>query len=60
MSIYTDIKEQPKKAAEVVGSTPTRFIFINLVEYGIGLRLILTIVGQKASNANRALFHITR
>ena len=45
MSIYTDIKEQPKKAAEVVGSTPTRSNFINLVEYGIDLRLILTIVG---------------
>jgi hypothetical protein len=31
--------------AEVVGSTPTQSIFINLVEYGIDLRLILTIVG---------------
>jgi hypothetical protein len=32
--------------AEVVGSTPTRSTIINLVEYGIVLCMILTIVGQ--------------
>jgi hypothetical protein len=32
--------------AEVVGSTPTRSTFINLLEYGIVLNSILTIVGQ--------------
>ena len=31
--------------AEVVGSTPTQFIFINLVKYGVVLSLFLTIVG---------------
>jgi hypothetical protein len=33
-------------AAEVVGSNPTRSIFINLVNYGIVLSSLLTIVGQ--------------
>jgi hypothetical protein len=31
----------PLKKAEVVGSTPTQSIFINLVEYGIELSLFL-------------------
>jgi hypothetical protein len=35
--------------AEVVGSNPTRFHFFLLYNYGIVLRLILTSVGQKAS-----------
>jgi len=39
-----------------VGSTPTQSIILNLVEYGIVLSSILTIVGQKISNANRAFF----
>ena len=60
MSLTRTGKKREDRAAEVVGSTPTQSIFINLVEYGIDLRLILTIVGQGASNANRALFHITR
>jgi hypothetical protein len=29
-----------------VGSTPTRSLFIHLVDYGIELNSILTIVGQ--------------
>jgi hypothetical protein len=33
--------------AEVVGSNPTRSIFINLVNYGIVLSLILVFAGQK-------------
>ncbi|MFL6418430.1 MAG: hypothetical protein ACJ71P_03300 [Nitrososphaeraceae archaeon] len=33
--------------AEVVGSNPTRSISFILVDYGIVLRLILIIVGQK-------------
>ena len=32
--------------AEVVGSNPTRFIFINLVKYGIKLSLFLMVVEQ--------------
>jgi hypothetical protein len=35
-----------KRAAEVVGSNPTRSIFINLVKYGIKLSLFSVIVGQ--------------
>jgi len=31
--------------AEVVGSTPTRSTFINMVKYGIKLRLILVPLG---------------
>ena len=34
------------KVAEVVGSTPTLFTFISLVNYGIALGSVLTIVGQ--------------
>jgi len=36
-------------AEVVVGSTPTRSIFINLVNYGIELDLIWEGVGQKPS-----------
>jgi hypothetical protein len=36
-----------------VGSTPTRSIFITLVKYGIVLRSLLTIVGQKAMTENQ-------
>ena len=39
------------KLAEVVGSNPaTQSIFITLVNYGILLNLILTIVGQTLAN----------
>jgi hypothetical protein len=35
-----------RKLAEVVGSTSTRSIFITLVNYGIVLNSVLTVVGQ--------------
>jgi hypothetical protein len=35
-----------EKLAEVVGSTPTRSIIINLVDYGIELSLFWKVVGQ--------------
>jgi hypothetical protein len=41
------IPELVVAATEVVGSTPTRSTFINPVNYGIGLGLILTTVGQQ-------------
>jgi hypothetical protein len=34
--------------AEVVGSTPTLSIFINLADYGIEMRLFQVIVGQNS------------
>ena len=36
--------------AEVVGSNPTRSIFINLVNYGIELRLFWVVVDKTSSN----------
>jgi hypothetical protein len=35
-----------KTGAEVVGSNPTRSIFVNLVEYVIDSRLFQIVVGQ--------------
>jgi hypothetical protein len=35
-----------EKLAEVVGSTPTKSTFINLVKYGIKINTNFTIVGQ--------------
>jgi hypothetical protein len=46
VSLTRTRKKREDTAAEVVGSTPTRSTFINLVKYGIVLSLILTIVGQ--------------
>ncbi|MDQ3968213.1 MAG: hypothetical protein M3275_07450 [Thermoproteota archaeon] len=51
LALYIIDRQQPKNsttAAEVVSSNPTRSTFINLVEYGIKLRVVLVIVGQKA------------
>ena len=38
----------PVGIAEVVGSNPTRSIFINLVEYGIELSLIWEVVDKRS------------
>jgi hypothetical protein len=41
-ALYIKGRQQPKRAAtpaEVVGSNPTSFIFVDLVYYGIELRL---------------------
>jgi hypothetical protein len=46
--VISEVKQKKGEdiAAEVVGSNPTRSIFINLVKYGIELNSILTNVGQ--------------
>ena len=47
--------------AEVVGSNPTRFIFINLVKYGIKLSLFLMVVEQNHTLASQIFiqcFHL--
>ncbi len=49
--LIVDRKSDPRKLAKVVGSTPTRSIFINMVNYGISLKLFSVMSDKKPSNA---------
>jgi hypothetical protein len=48
--LIVDRKSDPRKLAEVVGSTPTRSISFILVKYGINLRLFRKLSDKTSSN----------